>query len=320
MHEILARIGEVGIIPVIVIDRAEDAVPLARALLDGGIPVAEVTFRTAAAEEAIRRISREVPEVLVGAGTVLAPEQAEKAVAAGARFIVCPGFNRRVVEHCAARGIPVTPGTSTPTDMELALEHGLEVVKYFPAEAAGGAKTLKAIAAPYKGLRFVPTGGIDATNLAGYLSFDRVLACGGSWMVKPDMLRAGDFAGVTRLSREAVSIALGFELAHLGINAADAPESQRTAGELARLFGIPLREGNSSNFAGEIFEVMKAPGRGARGHVAVRTRSIDRAVAWLRRLGVEADLESAVRKDGRITAVYLKGEVGGYAFHLLQAK
>jgi 2-dehydro-3-deoxyphosphogluconate aldolase / (4S)-4-hydroxy-2-oxoglutarate aldolase len=320
MHEVLEKIGKVGIVPVIVIDRAEDAVPLAGALLDGGIPIAEVTLRTPAAGEAIRRIAAEVPDVLVGAGTVLTVDAVEKAAAAGAKFIVTPGFNPRVVDACAERGLPITPGTSTPTDMDMALERGLEAVKFFPAGASGGIAALKAIAAPYKALRFIPTGGIDASTLGAYLSFDRVLAVGGSWMVKPEMVRAGDFAGIARLARESVAIALGFDLAHVGINCATDAESMSAAGQLARLFAMPLRPGNSSNFAGEGFEVLKAPGRGARGHIAVRTRSIDRAIAHLERLGAEVDRESAVRKDGRIVAVYLKSEMAGFALHLLQAK
>ena len=183
MNRTLERIGECGIVPVAVINAPEAALPLARALLAGGLPCIEVTFRTAAAGAAIEAIARECPELLLGAGTVLSVDQVNRALDCGARFIVAPGLNRKVVEHCLAQNVPVTPGVLTPSEIEAALELGLEVVKFFPAEAGGGLKYLKAVSAPYKSLRFIPTGGIDESNLSGYLSFRPVLACGGSWMV-----------------------------------------------------------------------------------------------------------------------------------------
>lgn len=206
MNENLKRIEQTGVIPVIALSDAAKAVPLAHALMDGGVPCAEVTFRTAEGEECIRRIAAECPDVLVGAGTVLSPEQADRAARAGAKFVVSPGFNPRVVRHCVDSGITVIPGCSTPSDMELALELGLNAVKFFPAEQAGGLAYIKACAAPYPYLRFVPTGGIGPENLGGYLAFPKVLACGGSWMVNRSLLEAGDFAEVTRLCREAAKI------------------------------------------------------------------------------------------------------------------
>jgi 2-dehydro-3-deoxyphosphogluconate aldolase/(4S)-4-hydroxy-2-oxoglutarate aldolase len=206
MNDILKKAGQLGIIPVIKIENAENAVQLGKALLAGNLPVAEITFRTAAAEEAITRITGELPGLLVGAGTVLKTEQVDKAVKAGAKFIVAPGFNPKVVDYCIQRGIPVTPGITSPTELEMALDRGLDVVKFFPAEACGGLPTLKAIAEPYDGVMFIPTGGINEKNLAQYLSFKRVLACGGSWMVKADMISAGRFDEITRLAIEAVAI------------------------------------------------------------------------------------------------------------------
>ena len=188
MNPILEEFGKFGLIPVVKIDRAEDAVPLAKALCDGGLPVAEVTFRTAAAADAIAAMTKAFPEMLVGAGTVLTTAQVDAAVAAGAKFIVSPGLNPKVVSYCVEREIPVTPGVSSPSEIEQALELGLEVVKFFPAEASGGLAKIKAMAAPYGGIRFMPTGGINADNLNSYLAYDRVLACGGSWMVH-DLLR-----------------------------------------------------------------------------------------------------------------------------------
>ena len=250
--EIIKKIGELGIVPVVKIDDAKDAAPLAEALIKGGLPVAEITFRTAAAEEAIRNITGSVPDILVGAGTVLSIEQVKRAVDAGAEFIVTPGLNPRVVEYCVREQIAVTPGCSNPSDIEKALEFGLDVVKFFPSEASGGIKTLKAISAPYSMVRFIPTGGINADNLVEYLSFSKVLACGGSWMVKDELIRKGNFDEITRLTREAVNLMLGFDLAHIGINAADAQEALEVSKKFSSIFGLPLKEGNSSNFRGNL--------------------------------------------------------------------
>ena len=205
MNESLQRIGQIGIVPVVAIEDAAKAVALGVALLAGGLPVAEITFRTAAAAAAIRAISDACPDVLVGAGTVLTVTQAEQAAAAGAKFIVTPGFDTAVVEWCLAHNMPITPGVMTPTDINQALAKGLSTLKFFPAEAAGGVKTLKAIAAPYGGVKFVPTGGISAANLADYLRLTAVHACGGSWMVEKSLIAAGDFGAITRLSQESPS-------------------------------------------------------------------------------------------------------------------
>ena len=206
MHEILEKIREIGIVPVVALKDAKDALPLAKALQQGGLPCAEITFRTEAAAESIRLIARECPKMLVGAGTVLTVEQADQAVEAGAKFMVSPGFNPRVVKHCLERGILITPGCSTPTDIEQALENGLEVVKFFPAEPAGGLRMLRALAAPYGRVQFMPTGGIGPANVGEYLRYKRVLACGGSWMAKAELIKAGAFEEIQRLSREAAQI------------------------------------------------------------------------------------------------------------------
>ena len=201
-----ARLRQLGIIPVVSLDRVESAVPLAEALLAGGLPCAEITFRTMAAEPAIRAISQSFPEILVGAGTVLSEEQVERAIAAGAKFIVAPGFSRDVVNLCRQRNLPVFPGVCTPTDVMMALEVELTILKFFPADAFGGLKTLKALSAPFPNVEFIPTGGVSAANLEEYLSFGKVLACGGSWMVKSELIAAGNFAEIKRLTEEAVAI------------------------------------------------------------------------------------------------------------------
>jgi len=321
MNELLKTIGDLGIIPVVKIDDASDAVPLAQALLAGGLPLAEITFRTSAAEQAIKNIVEKVPEVLVGAGTVLTTEQVDTAIAAGAKFIVTPGFNPRVVQHCIDKGIWVTPGCSTPTDIEMALEFGLKVVKFFPAEASGGLNALKAMSAPYKAIKFVPTGGIDQKNLNDYLGFAPVLACGGSWMVKDDLIQSGSFKEITRLTREAVNGMLGFDLAHIGLNAPDAEASLDAAKRFAAIFGLSLREGSSSNFVGTIIEVNKSIGLGAHGHIAIKTKNISRALRFLASNGVEVDMATAKGPEGGpLVAVYLKEHIGRFAVHLLQDK
>ena len=206
MSTIFEQFKKIGIIPVVVLDDAKDAEPLAEALCEGGLPCAEVTFRTAAAADVIRIMSEKYPEMLVGAGTVLTKEQVDRAVECGAKFIVSPGLNPEIVKYCISKGIPVTPGTQTPSEMEQAIELGLSVVKFFPAEPAGGLKMIKAVAAPYVGLQFMPTGGISAANVREYLKFDRIIACGGSWMVKADLVKAGKFDEIKALTAEAAAI------------------------------------------------------------------------------------------------------------------
>lgn len=206
MNAVLEQIKKIGIVPVVVIDRVEDAVPLAKALCAGGLPCAEVTFRTAAAAGAIKAMTEAFPEMCVGAGTVLNPAQVDAAVEAGSKFIVSPGLNPNTVKYCIEKDVPITPGTSSPSDIEQAIELGLEVVKFFPAEPAGGLNMIKALAAPYVGLKFMPTGGISPKNVRDYLAYNRIIACGGSWMVKNELVKAGDFAAITEMAKECVQI------------------------------------------------------------------------------------------------------------------
>ncbi len=215
LETIIEKVYALGVIPVIKIEDAGDAVLLAEALCKGGLPAAEITFRTAAAAEAIRSIHAAFPEMLLCAGTVLTPAQADEAVEAGAQFVVSPGLNPAVVSHCIEKGIPVIPGCMTPSDIERALSFGLSVVKFFPAEAAGGLAAIKAMAAPYSQLRFMPTGGINADNLGSYLSFPKILCCGGSFMVPESRLKAHDFAGITALTAAAVRAVHGFTVVSL---------------------------------------------------------------------------------------------------------
>jgi 2-dehydro-3-deoxyphosphogluconate aldolase/(4S)-4-hydroxy-2-oxoglutarate aldolase len=320
MNQVLEKIQKIGIVPVVVLDDAKDAIPLAKALCEGGLPCAEVTFRTAAARDAIKAMTTEFPDMLVGAGTVLTIEQVDAAVEAGAKFIVSPGLNPRVVKYCVDKNIPITPGTTNPSDIEQAIELGLDVVKFFPAEPAGGIKMIKAMAAPYVNMKFMPTGGISAANLKDYLDFPKIIACGGSWMVSKDLVTAGEFDKIRDLTREAVQTMLGFELAHIGINASNESEADSAAGAFDAMFGFKKKVGNSSIFAGTAVEVMKTPYLGTNGHIAIRTNYMDRAVNYLEMQGYEFNMDSAKYNDkGAMTAVYFKDEIGGFAVHLVQA-
>ena len=317
MNPILEELSKIGIVPVIKIDDAKDAVPLAKALLDGGLPCAEVTFRTAAAKDAIAAMSKAFPEMLVGAGTVLTTEQADAAVAAGAKFIVSPGLNPDVVRHCVERNIPIVPGINNPTGIEQALSLGLTTVKFFPAEPSGGVKMIKAMAAPYGNVTFMPTGGVSAENLSQYLSFPKIIACGGSWMVPSDKIAAGDFAGIERLVREAVDTMLDFKLLHIGVNCKSEADADGAAAKLRDIFSFETDKRAISSFAGVGFEFMNSVGRGTMGHVAVKTSSVERAVYHLTRRGVRFD-ESTARlgKDGKLEFIYLADEIEGFAYHL----
>ena len=203
---VFQKFEEVGIIPVVVLNDAKDAEPLGKALMQGGLPAAEVTFRTAAAEESIRIMAEKFPDMLVGAGTVLTIDQVDRAVAAGAKFIVAPGLDEEVVKYCLEKDIPVCPGTQTASEMMKAIKLGLTHVKFFPAENAGGLAMIKAIGAALTALRFMPTGGINATNVVEYLKNDKIFCCGGSWMVKGDMIKAGQFAEIEAKVAEAAAI------------------------------------------------------------------------------------------------------------------
>ena len=319
MNAVIEEISKIGIVPVIALDDAKDAEPLAKALCEGGLPCAEVTFRTAAAEESIRIMSEKFPQMLVGAGTVLKPEQVDRAVNAGAKFIVSPGLNPKTVAYCVSKNIPIVPGCANPSDVEQAIEQGLEVVKFFPAEQAGGLKMIKAMSAPYTSVKFMPTGGINADNLIEYLNFNKIVACGGSWMVSKDMVTAGEFDKITKLTREAVTKMLGFELRHIGINENDESSAENTAAAFEKLFGFEKKSGNSSVFAGTAIEVMKSKYLGANGHIAIGTNYIERAIYHMEKNGVEFDRETEKRDaKGNLKAIYIKGEFGGFAIHLVQ--
>lgn len=319
MNPILEQIQKLGIVPVVVLNDVSEAEPVAKALCAGGLPVAEVTFRTDAAEASIKVMAEKFPQMLIGAGTVLTVEQVDRAVNAGAKFIVSPGFNPKVVQYCLDKNIPVCPGCNNPSNMEQALEMGLDVVKFFPAEQSGGIKAIKAMAAPYVNLKFMPTGGINAKNINDYLSFNKIIACGGSWMVAGDLVKNKEFDKIEELTREAVMTVHGFELKHVGINCNSENEACDTAGYFDKLFGFKTKVGGSSVFAGSFIEAMKTPYLGSKGHIAVGCNNIERAVAYLEAIGSAVDMSTAKYDDkNNLKAVYLPGEVSGFAVHLVQ--
>ena len=319
MNKVIEEIAKIGIVPVIALEAATDAEPLAAALSSGGLPCAEVTFRKAAAEESIKIMAEKFPDMLIGAGTVLTTEQVDRAYAAGAKFMVSPGLNPKIVAYCVERGIPIIPGCANPSDIEQAVEQGLEVVKFFPAEAAGGLKMIKAMSAPYTSVKFMPTGGINADNLNEYLDFGKVVACGGSWMVSGALIAAKRFDEITALTAAAVERMLGFELVHVGINAEDASSADDTASGFENMFGFTKKAGGSSVFAGTGIEVMKSPYLGRNGHIAIGTNYIERAVYHLKKRGAEFDSSTEKRDEkGRLKSVYIKGDFGGFAVHLVQ--
>ena len=316
--DILTRLSNAGVVPVVVIENAKDAVPTAQAMLAGGIDVMEITFRTAAARDAIAAVSEQCPDMLVGAGTVITLEQCKTAVAAGAKFIVAPGFDREVVAWCVENGVAVTPGCVTPTEIMQAMSLGLKVVKFFPANVYGGLGAMKALSGPFGGIKFIPTGGVNAQNLAEYLTAPFIHAVGGSWVCPKADIAAGNFEKITALCKQARSAALGFEVAHIGVNCEDAAAASAVCEKLNEAFGLPVKEGNSSIFASNGIEVMKSMFKGKNGHIAVRTNSVALAVAELEKNGFVCDMETAKYKGERMTAVYLKDEIGGFAVHLLQ--
>ena len=321
INSLVDELENVGIVPVIKLDNVEDAEKLAKALRDGGINCAEVTFRAKGADEVIRRMTKAYPDMLVGAGTVLTCEQVDAAIKAGAKFCVAPGLNPKVVKHCLEKGVPFAPGLSSASEIEQALELGLDFAKFFPAEQAGGLAYIKAVCGPYTTMRFMPTGGVTADNLNTYLAYKKIVCCGGSWIVPPALLAVGDWAGITKLCREAIDKMLGFEMVHVGINCANPEEAEAVADEFENAFGFAKKVGNSSVFAASYMEMMKKPFRGKMGHIAIATNSVKRAAYQLKLRGYEVD-EASVKynAEGVMNVAYLKHEFGGFAVHLVLKK
>ena len=315
--DVLKRMACAGIVPVVVLEDAKDAVPTAKAMVAGGIDVMEITFRTAAAADSIRAVAAEVPEMLVGAGTVVNLEQCKLAVECGAKFIVSPGYDEEVVSWCCDNGVAVCPGCVTPTEIMMALKHGLKVLKFFPANVYGGLSAIKALAGPFGGVKFIPTGGVNLQNVGEFIADSHIHAVGGSWVCPKADIAAGNFDKITELCKESRKALLGFEVAHVGINCADASVCDQVCDAFAAAFDFGVKKGNSSNFASTGVEVMKTMFKGANGHIAIRTNKMTPAIAEMERRGLELDWDSVKDKEN-VKAVYFKNEFGGFAVHLLQ--
>ncbi len=320
--DIFKQLSNIGIIPVVKINDASKAVPLAKALAKGGLNAAEITFRTPAAEEAIRNITKACPDILVGAGTVLTIEQAQRALDAGAKFIVSPGFNPKVVKWCLDNNVTPLPGCTSPSEIEAALELGLKVVKFFPAEQSGGLAKIKAMSAPYGDVKFMPTGGVSLDNVNDYLNAKCIVACGGSFMVKESLIDNDNWDEITDLTRRSVEIMLGLEVGHIGINHENEDSARHTADMLSVLTGKPIeRDGQKSMFVTSEFELMKSKGPGTCGHIAIVTNNVDRAVYHLSNRGIKFDETTATyNPDGSRKFIYIAEEYGGFGVHLVQKK
>lgn len=319
MNEILQQLCRIGIVPVVSVEDAGKAVGLANALAAGGIPAAEVTFRTQAGEEAIRLIAENCPQVLVGAGTILNVGQCQRALSAGAKFIVSPGYDEDLVSYCLDLGVPVIPGCANASDLGRAVTAGLEMVKFFPAEQAGGLPALKALAPVFPRLSFMPTGGISIKNFSEYLGYDRVRLCGGSWMAKSELIEGEQWDKITALCRQAVGTMLNFTLQHVGLPCGSADAAASTARAICRLFGLEYRQGNTSDFAVPFVECCKAELPGTHGHIAIGTPDVERAEFHLGLQGTEF-LEHTRKVDdkGRTKAIYLNQTFAGFAVHLMR--
>ena len=319
------RLAASAVVPVVVLDDAKDAVATAKALLAGGVDVREITFRTAAAADSIKAVAESCPDMLVGAGTVITLAQCRKAVECGAKFIVAPGFDEEVVRWCVENGVAVTPGCVTPTEIMAAMKLGLDVgtffhlkVKFFPAGVYGGLSAMKALSGPFGGIKFIPTGGVNTQNIGEFIAAPFIHAVGGSWVCPKADIAAGNFEKITELCKQARSAALGFEVAHIGVNCEDAAAASAVCEKLNEAFDLPVKDGSSSMFASSGIEVMKSMFKGKNGHIAIRTNSVELAVAELAKKGFAYDESSAKYKNGRMTVAYLKDEFGGFAVHLLQ--
>ena len=307
-----------GIVPTISVERADDVVPVCHALAEAGVPVGEITLRTDASMDALALGRREVPDFSLGVGTLLTVDQVRRAEEVGAAFFVTPGASPQIMEYCAARGLPLVPGCSTGGEIQLARSFGHKVVKFFPVEQLGGLDALKALSGPYGDVGYVPMGGIDDSNIGKYIAFGKVVACGGSWIVPKKLIQNRDFEGIADRARASLAAMFAIRLAHVGINSDGPDTAADAAAEIAALLGKPVVQGNSSVFVGSEVEVVKANGRGARGHIGFGCLTLDRLRWHLERKGYAFDEESAKYENGRLKVIYLRDEIASFAIHFIQ--
>lgn len=321
ISENMQTIFDIGLVPLVVLEDAADAVPFGQALVDGGIPVAEVTFRTDACLDIIKAMSENVPGLIVGAGTVHTVEQAADAVKAGATFIVTPAFNPAVTKWCVDNKVDILPGTVSPADIEAARGFGLRVCKFFPAAAYGGTTTLKALAGPFADVMFMPTGGVSFDNMNEYLDLPNVAAIGGSFMTPSSMVKNKDWAGIAATCQKVMKNRLGFKLGHIGIHIPDHAEAETATDSLCKLLAQDKIAGKGNFFAGSLVEVVDHVMPGEKGHICIDTNDMERAVAYYKRNGIELDeANCSYDEKGKLKVAYLKTVVNGFSVHLRRAK
>lgn len=321
MSGTLDRIASIGIVPVIAnIPSMEACDMLTRALIRGGVPVMEITFRMKNAEKYIAHVREHYPEVCVGAGTVLTLEQAEMAADAGAQFFVAPGLDEDIVKYAQTHGVDMVPGVSTASEISKALHLGLHTLKFFPAENCGGAGAIKSLCGPFKNVRFIPTGGVNLNNISEYFALPGVAACGGTYMLGKHVEK-GEWDEITALCRKSVQTMLQLKLVHVGINGNDEADAMGIAAGLSEMLLIdPGKNGAGSVFVGTMVEVMKGNGLGTHGHLGFSTPNIERAAAYYKAIGTEFNEDSAkYDENGKLKAIYFKKEIGGFAAHLVKA-
>jgi 2-dehydro-3-deoxyphosphogluconate aldolase / (4S)-4-hydroxy-2-oxoglutarate aldolase len=313
------QLYQFGVIPVVTIENADDAHKVADALSDGGLPLIEVTLRSDAALKAIERIATKCPNVLLGAGTVNSVEDAQAAHLAGATFLVAPGFNPRVAEYCLKQQIPFYPGVITPGEIEQARSMGFVTLKLFPMEAAGGLPLLKAVCAPHPAIRFIPTGGINPTNMLQYLKHPAVLACGGSWLADKQSIADKKFDAIREKAQQAVSSMLGFTLHHTGIHFSDFKDASEAAQRFTTLINGNISSAGTSAMVKGLVEFMSGNPYAEKGHIALGTNSIPRALRYFSDQQIYMIKNSEIVNDkNEIIAVYLDYKVGEFAVHLVQ--
>lgn len=321
MNKLFKKIYEIGIVPVVAMHSISDAVNLSLAMQAGGIPVIEITYRTAQASDAIKAVRKEVPNMIVGAGTILTKEQADSAKESGALFVVSPGYDEGLVAHCQGIGLPIIPGVSNASQVQKAIAAGLSVLKFFPAEPLGGVSAVTFLGAPFPQVRFLPAGGVVPANLGEYLHTPNVFACGGGFMCRTQLIEKGDFAGITEQCRQAVLLSHGFTFAHVGLNFKQGEDALKAAEIFDNAFGTGKQAGNSSIFAGNQIELMKTQYLGEKGHLGFAVNSVERAIPYLQGKGYAMQMDT-LRKgaNGLMESCYLKDPVGGFALHIVRKK
>jgi len=302
-----------GIIPVVTIDDEKKAVNVAKALCRGGINAAEITCRTDAAMKAIENIATDCPDMLLGAGTVLSTSQLDDAINAGAKFIVTPGFNPKIIKRSRQKNIPVLPGVNNPSNIEAALEMGIKTVKFFPAEASGGLKYIKALSGPYGMMKFIPTGGISLQNISEYVSFPKIAACGASFITEKALISDENYDEITRLAQETVKKVQGFEPLHVGIASTDEAEAAEKTAFFTDILGMTAKKNAASSFIDNLIEIVNFPGA---NHIGIGVNNVERSVFYLQNKGIDIDEKTKIYDHNRLNSVYLKKEISGFKIHL----